>query len=255
MYRIRNEDRWIKKSFDETSKICEQIVVVNNNSSDDTLKICEAHNHVTKIHTQNLPFDEARDKNTLLEMAMELNPDFVINLSGDEIFMPGADKILFEELEVIYPNVSVFNLQLLDIWDKPNQYRIDGVYNWGWQPRILRLKNQPDNIQFSETKWKGNMHSPGVPQNAIGFDNAVNSKAKLLHYGKFEESQRKALYDSYKKFLGSDEDFDNYEFIISDKGRMSGRKGIKLKNLPEGYYHKDINMGKFNDKYKKDCFN
>ena len=86
MYRIKNESRWIEQSLKSISDICEEIVILDDGSTDDTVKICENFSQVVDIHSQkNLPFDETRDKNTLLKMALSRNPDFILTLDGDEV--------------------------------------------------------------------------------------------------------------------------------------------------------------------------
>lgn len=100
-----------------------------------------------------MPFDETRDKNTLLKMALEENPDFILTIDGDEVLQPGAKEILFEELEILYPEADVFELQSLFMWDKPNQYRYDGTFSNTWQRRLLRMKRQPRDLSFDEMNF------------------------------------------------------------------------------------------------------
>ena len=50
------------------------------------------------IKRKDLPLDEVRDKNILYEHARKSNPDFILAVDGDEIFMSNASEILFEEL-------------------------------------------------------------------------------------------------------------------------------------------------------------
>ena len=89
MYRIRNEERWIEKSLEATSEVCQEIVILDDCSTDKTLSICKKFPNVVDIHHQEgLPFDETRDRNKLLKMALKRNPDAILSLDGDEILMP-----------------------------------------------------------------------------------------------------------------------------------------------------------------------
>jgi len=101
MYRIKNENRWIEKSLEAISEICQEIVILDDDSSDDTLQICKSFPSVIDIHEQkNLPFDDTRDKNILLKMSLRRNPDFIITLDADEIVMPKMKQILKEDLAI-----------------------------------------------------------------------------------------------------------------------------------------------------------
>ena len=91
-YRIRNSEQWIKKSLESALEICSHAVIVDA-STDNTIEICKSFGDKVEIfHDENLPFDETRDKNMLLEMALKKNPDFLFSLDADEILMPNSKK-------------------------------------------------------------------------------------------------------------------------------------------------------------------
>jgi glycosyltransferase involved in cell wall biosynthesis len=112
MYRIQNEGRWIEKSIDSILDICSKIIILDDNSTDDTLEICQSFDKVNVIHQDNLPLDQVRDKNKLLKIVLKQNPDYVLSLDGDEILTPHSKEILFEEINVLYPENSVFTFQV-----------------------------------------------------------------------------------------------------------------------------------------------
>ena len=96
VYRLKNEERWIKKSLESVLSFCDSVIVLDNNSSDDTVKICNAFSDVSVITQGDLPFDESRDRNILLQKALELKPDYVLSMDGDEILIPNSKEILEE---------------------------------------------------------------------------------------------------------------------------------------------------------------
>lgn len=240
MLRLKNEERWIKKTLEALSEICSKIVIIDE-STDDTLKICKGFSKVVEIQEpSNLPFDETRDKNILLKMAKKHDPDFVLYIDGDEILHPHSKQILFEELNVLYPESDVFELQSLFIWDKPNQYRSDGFYSHDWQRRLIRMKNQPNDLQYDNTPFPGNAHCPPIPQRAIGYNNPARLGTKILHYGYYDEDLRQRKYKFYTSLDPNNVAFDGYRHTISGEGKFSGPRGIEFKTIPDGMYIPDI---------------
>ena len=125
MYRIKNEERWIEKSLEYASEICQQIVVLDDGSTDETLKICKSFSSVVDIHEQkNMSFDDTRDKNVLLKMGLKHNPDFMMTLDGDEVIMPNMKQILKEDLTILHPQSDIFKIKFLEVREKPNQIRM-----------------------------------------------------------------------------------------------------------------------------------
>ena len=234
MYRIKNESRWIRKSLESISDICKEIIILDDGSTDETVKICESFPQVTEIHSQkDLPFDETRDKNKLLEIALKRDPDFIITLDGDEVVMPNSKQRIFYELNVLYPNVSLFEMKEIYVWDEPNRYRCDGIFNNTWSKKLFRLKNQPEDLQFARTKFPGNAHCAAFPDNLTGGTQSVRSKVKILHYGYYDEELRKKKYNFLNKLDPNNTEFDGYRHIFSEESKFSGPNGMEFRLISE----------------------
>jgi len=233
MYMVKNEERFIKSSLESIQEICSDIVIVDDGSTDNTKEICESFEIVDLHHQENVPFDELRDRNRLLKMALEKNPDYVLYMDGDEFLLPFSLDILLDDLTVIFPTHNIFEIQSLELWDKPNHYRIDGLCGNTWRPRIMKIKNQPKDLFFSKTPYPQNLHTPGLPQNGIGFEKPARSRIKIIHYGNFDSELRMRKFKRYNEIDPNNFSFDGYKHLISGEGRMSGLNGIKLKQLPD----------------------
>jgi glycosyltransferase involved in cell wall biosynthesis len=232
MYRVKNESRWIKKSIESVSKISDEIIILDDGSTDNTIEICESFNTVIEIHKQkNIPYDETRDKNILLKKVLKRNPDFILSLDGDEILQSNTRDILFEEICVLHPKINVFEFQALFMWEHPRQYRYDGVYSNTWWKRLLRMENQPKALEFKNTQFNNNAHCPAIPPNAIGIEESVRSNCKIFHYGNYDESLRQHKYQFYNDIDPYNKIFDGYKHIISGKSSMSGSNGIRIKTI------------------------
>ena len=233
MYRIRNEARWIEKSLEQTSKICQEIVILDDCSTDNTVEICKKFSNVVEIHErkEQLPLDEVRDRNIVLELALKLNPDYILIIDGDEVLMNNSKEILYEELSVLYPEAKIVYLQILDVWDKSNQIRIDGLYGKTWRPSLLKIDKTLPPLKFIPTKYPGNLHCGSIPSNTIGIDNSIRSNAKIIHCASLDESIRSQKYQWY---VNKDPDSpltDNYQHMIGARGHFSGDI-LKFKSIP-----------------------
>jgi len=238
--RAKNEGRWLAKAFESLNGLSSEIIVLDDGSTDDTVQICEKCPEVVKIlHQENMPFDETRDKNALYEEAKKRNPDFILTMDGDEIFPPNIQHILLDEIKN-NPQVNIFEFQTLFIWDKPNQYRSDGIYQNTWQKRLLRMKPQPSDLHFDGMPYPGNMHCPQIPQKSIGYDTPFQSKVIFLHYGYYDENLRQTKYKFYTKKDPNNTSFDGYKHLISDDSVLAGSHGMEFNILPEGMYIPNI---------------
>ena len=232
IYRIKNEERWIEKSINSVYDLCSEIVVLDGGSTDNTVEICKGFDKVVDIRIQeNEQLDETLERNILLKMAYARNPDIVFALDGDELLMKNAKNILFEELFTLYPEKSVFEFQMLTLWDKPNQIRIDGKFLDYWKKLLFRLKGQPDDLLINDSPYSNNLHCGSIPNNTKGIENSVKSNVKLFHYASIDQKIRQKKYDWYRKIDPDNTMTDNYQHMLGAKGRFSGSK-LKFMSIP-----------------------
>ena len=235
-YRVKNEARFIEQSLKSVIDICSEIVILDDNSTDETVEICSSFDKVTDIIKQKeLPLDETRDRNRLFETARKLDSDFILSVDGDEVFMPGASEILFEELSTTHTNSNVFEFQFLTLWDNLNTIRVDGIFGYYWQKRLLRMKSQLASLLFSENDNPGNLHCGSIPPTSMGFNTTAKSNVKIFHLASLDDEVRKRKYEYYTKTDPDSVLTGAYKHMISGEGKFSGPNGIELEQLPKEF--------------------
>ena len=236
MYRVKNEARFIEQSLKSVIDICSEIVILDDNSTDETVEICSGFDKVTNILKQKeLPLDETRDRNYLFETTQKLDPDFILSIDGDEVFMPNAYEILLEELSIIHPNSGVFDFQFLTLWDNVSTIRTDGIFGNYWQKRLLRMRNQPLSLLFVENDNPGNIHCGSIPTSSVGFAKPAKSSVKIFHLASLDDEVRKRKYGFYTKTDPDSVLTGAYKHMISGEGEFSGPNGIELEQLPKEF--------------------
>jgi O-antigen biosynthesis protein len=240
MYRVKNEERWIEQSIKSVYDFCDEIVVFDDNSTDNTKKICTQFDKVVDIHTKtDSSFDEARDRNLLLNMALKRKPDVLLSLDGDEIFLPNSGKIIEEEIDILHVEGHVFEFQLFTLWDSSNQIRTDGAFSSFWQKRMFRVKDQPTDLKINNSPYPGNFHCGSIPSNTVGINYSVKSNAKIFHCASFDESLRKKKHDWYVSRDPDNPLTDNYQHMLGAQGRFAG-SSLKFKKIPSNLSY-DLN--------------
>ena len=236
IYRVKNEARFIEQSIKSVVDLCSEIIVLDDNSTDNTVEICSSFDKVSDIITpRGTGLDEVRDRNYLFETARKNNPEFILSVDGDEIFMSNTSEILFEETTTIYPNSNVFDFQFLTLWDNINTIRTDGIFGYYWQKRLLRMKNQPLSLLFVQNDNPGNIHCGSIPPSSLGFNNSAKSSVKIFHLASLDDEVRKRKYDYYVKTDPDSVLTGSYKHMISGEGKFSGPNGIELEQLPKEF--------------------
>jgi len=242
LYMVKNQQKWIAKSIRSVYDITSEIIVLDGGSTDNTVEICESFEKVVEVKIEDevtKPFDDTKNKNTLLEMAKRRNPDYIFYLDSDEIIQKNAKKIFFQDLKK-YSDSSAFEFKILQMWDKPNMYRQDGPYGNYWSRKLLKMKDQPTDLSYQKTIFPHNMHCPMIPQNARGWYTPKRSNVQILHYGYYDPIVRQKKYEHYNRIDPKNVIFDQYKDLIELPSKFSGKYGLEFRYIPEGMYDKNI---------------
>jgi len=190
MLRIKNQILTIKECLTKLSELVDEIVVVDNGSTDDTFQAYKEFSKVVKIK-KTKGFHEGRDKCLAHKLAKRRKPDWILWIDGDEIFEKATSR---EDLKK-YMQDSTHNLvkfRMYNFWLSKIRYRVDGIwgrYNSFPQRQMWRNLSSAyfRNIPFHNG---GIMGVPG---------RHLTSLIRLKHYGFIRQEQIKAKNDTYEK--------------------------------------------------------
>ncbi len=97
MLRVKDGIFFVQEWLENVGKLVDEIVVVDNGSTDGTFEILKAHPKVVDI-VRTTGFNEGRDKNLVYAMARKRNPDWCLWIDVDEIFEPELTRADFNRL-------------------------------------------------------------------------------------------------------------------------------------------------------------
>lgn len=97
MLRVKDGKFFVDEWLENVEKLVDEIVVVDNGSTDGTYQVLKAHPKVVDI-VRTEGFNEGRDKNLVYSMARKRNPDWCLWIDVDEIFEPELTRDDFDRL-------------------------------------------------------------------------------------------------------------------------------------------------------------
>lgn len=186
--RIKNEILHIERCLSRLSELVDEIVILDNGSTDGTLEVYPRFKKVVQL-LQTEGFDEGRDKIMLLDAARERKADWVLWLDGDELLEQAFTRNQINKYMTSGINKIAF--RLVNFWLTDTKFRVDGrFFQYSLYPRVRMWRNV-QGAHFRDRKIH-NGEIEGVP----GRVKVV--PYRLLHYGYVDEDkiQKKvALYN------------------------------------------------------------
>lgn len=202
--RVKNEIALIRESLSRLSLLVDEIIVLDNGSTDGTLEIYGQFSKVVEVlHTAG--FNEGRDKIMLLEAAIRRQPDWLIFLDADEIFEKNFSRRDLEK----YMNSQYdrINFRLCHFWLSRRWCRCGGKYFlYSLQPLRCMWRHRSD-VYFADKK----IHNGDVQGN---FKKIYFSPYRLKHFGLIDYQKVKAKLALYRSLDG---DVRNYDHLDPDK--------------------------------------
>jgi len=139
---VRNEaDRYLNRCLQSLTELADEIIILDDASSDNTREICRGFHQVKLYCRENSLFlqDEALLRWELWEHTAASNPQWILAIDADEFLEKKAVRELPYLLKQNY--FSALGFRLFDCWAGEEYYRMDGLWNpWlrGYSIYIVR---------------------------------------------------------------------------------------------------------------------
>lgn len=192
MMPVRNESmRYLKRVLEHMSQWVDKIVVLDDCSEDDTVKLARSFEKAVVYENERPLFaeDESALRSRLWNLTIKENPGWIAAIDADEIM---EDRIIDEVRFLIDQDYyDAIYFRVFDFWASQTHYRKDG----GWDPWAkfwpFMVRYKPDINYFWPRK---EIHGGRFPSPCEGFA-PYYSDIRLKHYGWANEKEH------YNKFL------------------------------------------------------
>jgi len=186
----RNEAEKIEKCI-ESLKWCNQVIVIDDFSQDDTVKIAQSRG--AEVFQRDLNKDFSAQRNFGLEKAKN---DWVFFVDADEIVTPPLAKNIVRRVKktgysgFYIPRKELFAGKPLNCTDKPS-------WDWSFGPiKLLRLGKK------GSGKWKGRVHETWQIKGKVG------KIGKPLYHHSFENITEALKKINFYTSIKANQDFD-----------------------------------------------
>ena len=224
MYRVKNEAKFFKQSLDSVSLLVDEIVVLDDNSTDGTYEIAKNNPKVVKLEIQDLPLNEARDRDKILHWAQEREADWILVIDGDEVLSDGWTKENFNKLiNPVNPMAKAYIFRYSTFWNDQIHTRRDNV--WKGMQNVRLFKSEPEQHIVSNHPVGFHCNStPSIAGENIFF---APTSMRIRHYGYLDSEDRLRKYRWYEKTdVAKNPDAigaKDYKHLISEAGLRLGK--------------------------------
>lgn len=181
-------DRYLEASLKEFQRLCDDAVIVGNNTDEKTERLIEKYGYWFYRDDREWGRYQPIIKGDLLKKVANLRPDIIIPIDADEVFDSRFDRRSLEELAKT--EAIAFNFYIVNLWNDERHYWKSGSF---WNVRMYKFKPELG-MEFA----KKNVHCGLAPPYAYSF--ARNAPFLVKHYGLMKKEDRQKKVERYKKY-------------------------------------------------------
>lgn len=206
--RVKNGERFARECLDDLSDYADEIVILDDGSTDRTEAICRSYPKVTRfVRWPKNFFHEGIDRNVVLALIKDTNPDWILLPDIDEVFEPRFKQELPRLMADV--DTALYGFLFCHFWRSRTRYRVDG--KWGHESRnfpIPRLVRNQAGLFYPVDKPLGTAQIRG----AVG--RAIVSDIRVKHYGHlYEDLSREKV-----RLYGALDPGHDYSYMVDETG-------------------------------------
>lgn len=226
---VKNEAWILKYSLENFSSFSDHIIIADQNSSDETVQVCQSFPKVKIIKN---PYEGHSNKVRwlLLDEARKIEGEkLIVCLDADELI---SSKFVDEILEKSDRKPQSFSSEWLQLWGDQNHYRTDGV----WKNNIKEFAFFDDNSIDYVRNEVINDHTARIPK----IPGTIKLNMPILHYqylAKERSSIKQAWYMCKELIAGYSPMRINHKYSIADinikSATMTQLEDYFRENIPD----------------------
>lgn len=203
---IKNEENFIENTLNHFLQIVEKVYIVDQYSTDSTLKILNKFRKKGLVEYIQSDEIEGKRRNLSYQLALKDNPDWVLWLDADEQFENKAIAEIIEQARD--PEAISWGFPEFTMWSNTH-YRCDNVFGRPIRAFSKRMFRSDPNLKWHETY----VH-PGDIGNFTYAGEHKHSDLRIKHFGYATPEIRQKKFYYYTQLDGHNRD---YGHIIQDE--------------------------------------
>ena len=213
VYIVKNEEKNIEKSINSIKNICDEIIIVDTGSTDNTIKICERLN--CKIYNYKWENDFSKARNYAISLCSN---EIIIFLDADEYFIKSLDKKDKNKIEEYFKK----DIDAVGIYETDIENSTGEEHHTSYVYKIIK----------NNLRYKGTIHEYIFNENR-NLRLHLTNEMQLIHTGYSKEISQSKVKRNLKILN-----------LIKNKTTMDyfylGRENLSLNNYEEANKNLDL---------------
>lgn len=187
-----NESERITDCLRSVEKYCDGIILLDDDSRDDTYEIARSDKLLLKARKVRTEFNDKENRSILLDLASFFKAEWFIFIDADERF----DDRFVDLREIMKrPDVDTVGVWIANLWDNENTYRVNiGMSNFIFKQGLWLRWRMFRNQGRMKFLMSNKLHFKSVPY----LGRLYVACTLLLHYGYLTPGIRRKKYLMYK---------------------------------------------------------